>query len=115
MNKEKPNKRSESGITLIALLVMIILIVILAAVTVKGLAGNEGLLSVAGTAAEEHKIAVYKERINNNVRETIVTKAVLGKTATLRRHSRKLKKRNRLHKRGSNRRRRNRLRADISM
>ena len=81
MNKVKPKQRSESGITLIALLVMIIIIVILAGITVKGIAGNEGLLSVAGTAAEEHKIAVYKERINNNVRETVLAKAVLRKNS----------------------------------
>ena len=81
MNKVRPNKSSESGITLIALLVMIIIIVILAAITGKGLTGNEGLLSVAETAAEDHKIAVYKERINNNVRETIIAKAALRKNS----------------------------------
>lgn len=78
MNKKH---KSESGLTLIALLVMIIIMVILAAVTVKGIAGNEGLLSVAGEAAEEHKIATYKERINNNVRETVLGKAVLRKNS----------------------------------
>ena len=37
MNKVKPKQRSESGITLIALLVTIVLIVILASVTIRGL------------------------------------------------------------------------------
>ena len=81
MNKVGPNKPSESGITLIALLVMIILLVILAGVTIKGLVGNEGLLFVAETSAEEHKIAVYKERIEQNVRATVIGKGIMRKSS----------------------------------
>ncbi len=77
----KLETKGENGITLIALFVMIILIVILSAVTVRGLTGKGGLIETAGNAAEEHKIVTYKEKIEQNVRETVVAKAVLRKNS----------------------------------
>ena len=104
MSKWRPNKRSESGITLIALLVMIIIIVILAAITVKGIAGNEGILSVAGEAEEDYKITAEKERLDQIIRAEMIAGTTHGKIPTLRRNSRK-NKRTRRNKRRSNRRR----------
>ena len=43
MNK-KPKPKHEGGITLISLIVMIILLVILAAVTIRGITGEDGIL-----------------------------------------------------------------------
>ena len=81
MNKVRPNKRSESGVTLIALLVMIIILVILAGVTIQGLTGQGGIIGVSADAAEQHKIKAYEERIEQNVRATIVAKGVLRKNS----------------------------------
>ena len=81
MNKVGPNKPSESGITLIALLVMIILIVILAGVTIQGLTEQGGIIGVSADVAEEHKIAVYKERIEQNVRATVIGKGIMRKSS----------------------------------
>ncbi len=81
MNKWRPNKRSESGVTLIALLVMIIILVILSAVTIQGITGKEGIIGTSADAAEQHKIATYEERIEQNVRATIVAKGVLRKNS----------------------------------
>ena len=81
MNKVRPNKKSESGVTLIALLVMIILLVILSAVTIQGITGREGIIGTSADAAEQHKIKAYEERIEQNVRATIVAKGVLRKNS----------------------------------
>ena len=81
MRKVKPKPLSESGVTLIALLVMIIILVILAGVTIQGLTGQGGIIGVSADAAEQHKIATYEERIEQNVRATIVAKAVLRKNS----------------------------------
>ncbi len=81
MNKVGPNKKSESGVTLIALLVMIIILVILSAVTIQGLTGQGGIIGVSADAAEQHKIKAYEERIEQNVRATIVAKGVLRKNS----------------------------------
>ena len=81
MNKVKPKQRSESGVTLIALLVMIIILVILSAVTIQGITGREGIIGTSADAAEQHKIKAYEERIEQNVRATIVAEGVLRKNS----------------------------------
>ena len=80
MNKNR--NKSERGITLIALLVMIIILVVLAAVTIRGIAGSEGLISSTETAAVEYKIASYEEQIEQKVRSIIIANAALGKETT---------------------------------
>ena len=81
MNKVRPNKKGESGITLIALIVMIIILVILSAVAIRGITGQEGIINVSANAAEQHKIATYEERIEQNVRATVIAKGVLRKNS----------------------------------
>ncbi len=75
--------KSEQGITLIALLVMIILLVILAAITIRGVTGNEGILNVAEIAAEDYKIKAKQESLEEAIRAEMIAKATQGKTATL--------------------------------
>ena len=81
MKKSKPKARSESGITLIALLVMIIIIVILAGITIRALTGNEGLLSVAGEAAENYEITAKKEALDQAIRSEMIAQATLRKNS----------------------------------
>lgn len=104
MDKGKANKSSERGVTLIALIVMILLVVILSAVTIKGLTGDSGLLSSAETAAIDYARAAVIEKLNQNIRAEMTSKATMGKIATLRRNSRNNKKARR-SKRCSNSRR----------
>lgn len=75
MNKCRPNKSGESGITLIALIIMIILIVILASVTIRGITEKEGMLSVAETSIENYKVKSYEEKINQNATSTVIRKS----------------------------------------
>lgn len=79
MEKVKPNKKSEKGVTLIALLVMIIILVILAGVTIKGITGNGGIVTETETAAIEYKMAGYKEQIEQKVRSIVIAGGVLRK------------------------------------
>ncbi len=59
---DETNKRNK-GITLIALIVTIIILLILAGVTIATLTGENGILSKAGKASEETKIATAEEKI----------------------------------------------------
>lgn len=83
MNKVRPNKKSESGITLIALIVMIIILVILSGIVIKGITGEEGIISTAEVTAEEYKIAEYKEEIEQGVRNSIVKQGMAGEEITI--------------------------------
>ncbi len=55
--------KKENGITLIALVITITILLILAGISIATLTGENGLLSKANTAKEEHKIAQYKEEL----------------------------------------------------
>ena len=57
-------KKSEKGITLIALVITIIVLIILASVSIAMLTGENGILSKASTAKEKHLIAQYEEELN---------------------------------------------------
>ena len=57
--KRKMNK----GITLIALVITIIVLLILAGISLATLTGQNGVLTKANSAKDEHKINQYKEEI----------------------------------------------------
>ena len=56
-------KKQESAITLIALVLTIVVLLILAGITLNAVIGENGILDKSKTAANEYKIAQYKERI----------------------------------------------------
>lgn len=62
--KQMKNRKSNNGITLIALVITIIVLLILAAVSIAMLTGENGILSKASTAKEKHLIAQYEEELN---------------------------------------------------
>ncbi len=88
MIKVKPKTTSESGITLIALLVMIVLLVILSAVAIQGLGGNHGLIESSQVAAEDYKITAQKESLEQTIRAEMIAKGTIRKNSNTRRNSR---------------------------
>ena len=64
-------KNFNSGITLIALVITIIVLLILAGISIATLTGENGILTKANTAKEEHLISQYKEEINLIIAEEI--------------------------------------------
>ena len=82
MKKVKPNKTSESGITLIALIVTIILLVILSAVVIRGITGDEPLIGTTIDAKEDYKVTSDREEIEHVVHSEIIAKSTIGETAT---------------------------------
>ena len=75
--------QKERGITLIALIITIILIVILAAITIRGLTGKEGLLATSTKVANEYVVKQNQEQIEMLLQSIILEDAVKGKTTTL--------------------------------
>ena len=67
MKKERTNQ----GITLIALVITIIILLILAGISIAMLTGQNGLLTKALKAKEEHLISQYKEEINLIIAEEV--------------------------------------------
>ncbi len=74
--KRKMNK----GITLIALVITIIVLLILAGISLATLTGQNGVLTKANSAKDEHKINQYKEEINLIVADEIAERQVTAKT-----------------------------------
>ncbi len=72
MKKRKPNKRSESGITLVALIVTIILLVILTAVVIRNITASDNLIDTTMTAREEYNVKSYKQQIEEVAQSVIV-------------------------------------------
>ena len=62
--KQMKNRKSNNGITLIALVITIIVLLILAAVSIAMLTGENGILRKASNAKEKHLIAQYEEELN---------------------------------------------------
>ena len=60
----KKGIKQTKGITLIALVITIIILLILAGISIAMLTGQNGLLTKALKAKEEHLISQYKEEIN---------------------------------------------------
>jgi len=89
MNIRKPNKNKaakwpfisctsrEQGITLISLIVAIIILIILAAVSIRGIAGEESIIRVSETATEDYNILQYKEQIEQ-LRESVILKSEIS-------------------------------------
>ena len=59
--KTKGKNKSKRGITLISLVVTIIVLLILAGISVTMLAGENNIIKKAGQAADETKLAAYKD------------------------------------------------------
>ena len=103
MKNTKPNKQgsklpfinhtqNESGITLIALIVSIIILILLAAVSIKWVTGQEGILKVSSDATEDYNILQYKEQIEN-LRESIILKSeIAGESINLEKLTREMSK-----------------------
>ena len=62
--KTKGKNKSKRGITLISLVVTIIVLLILAGISVTMLAGENNIIKKAGQAADETKLAAYKDAIS---------------------------------------------------
>ena len=62
MEKSKKDTKVK-GITLIALVITVIVLLILAAISVSMLTGENNIIKKAGQAADETKLAGYKEEI----------------------------------------------------
>ena len=96
MKRSKPNRRhaigmfDEHGITLIALVIMIIILVIIAAIVIRTVTGDNNLIGSTTNAAENYKIAEYKEMIAAQITATIQANMLKGEETTLRRNSRRL-------------------------
>ena len=71
------------GITLIALVITIIVLLILAGVSIKLVAGENGIISRTQTAVEEHKIAKYIEQIDMVRAEVFIDKKGENEEVTL--------------------------------
>ncbi len=72
MKKSKPNKTSESGITLVALIITIILLVILTAVVIKNITSSDNLIDTTMTAREEYNVKSYVQQIEEVAQSVIV-------------------------------------------
>lgn len=64
MKIETQKRKSNKGITLIALVITIIILLILASVTIAAISGNNGILTNAAKAKVETRAATIEERIN---------------------------------------------------
>ena len=67
-------KKSNNGITLIALVITIILLLILAGVTIVTLTGDNGILTKAADAKDSNSIGNEKEKIGLAYNEYIIKK-----------------------------------------
>ncbi len=74
MKKRKPNKTSESGITLIALIITIALLVILTAVVIRNITASDNLIDTTMTAREEYNVKSYRQQIEEVVQSVIIRK-----------------------------------------
>ena len=79
----KKNKTSEQGITLIALIIMIVILVIIAAITIRAVTGDEGLIKTTAKSAEEHEIMAYKAQITQKVQSTVMSYMAKGEEPSL--------------------------------
>ena len=89
MKKEKkPNKVrvstfNQHGITLIALVIMIIILVIIAAIVIRAVTGDNNLIGSTTNAAENYKIAEYKEMISAEITSCIQNNMLKGESTSI--------------------------------
>ena len=76
-------KKSNKGITLIALVITIIVLLILAGVTIATLIGDNGILTKANEAKEKNEIAEVKERAQLDIVSWVTDKMENGEDATV--------------------------------
>ncbi len=67
--KEKQRKSSESGITIIALVVTIAVLLILAGVSITSLVGSEGVID--STKKSVNEVVSTEDELNNNLNDLI--------------------------------------------
>ena len=77
MQKQK-NKKSETGITLIALVVSIIVLIILAGVSITMLVGENGIITQAQRAKENTELAEKQEKEDMSELEDEINEAITG-------------------------------------
>ena len=75
--------KTERGITLIALIITIAVAIILVSIAVRGIAGNDGLISKASTAVENEQVAEYEQKIALKLETTIKEQDILGKETNI--------------------------------
>ena len=83
MNSQKKTNIAEKGITLITLVITVILLIILAAITIKRLVVEDGMIETTLTAKEEHTIAEYKGSLEQVAQSVIMSNNIKGKDTTL--------------------------------
>lgn len=87
MKESKPNQ-TEYGITLVALVFTVVILAILAALAIKDITGDEGIISVTETATEDYTVIQYKEELLQVTQNTIIAYSAIRKRSKLKRHSR---------------------------
>ncbi len=80
--------REDKGITLIALLIMVILVVILAAISIKGLTGKEGIFASSSKIGNEYVIAQYGEQVEQLANSIILKDSLARKNHNNRKYGR---------------------------
>lgn len=83
MNKKENTSTGEKGITLIALLVMIIILIILSVVIVRGITGDESIITTTEEVAEDYNITSYREQLEQIVRSIIIEYSARGEEPTI--------------------------------
>ena len=83
MKGQKKTNMAEKGITLVTLVITVILLIILAAIAIRSLVGNDGMVETTLTAKEEHTIAEYKSSLEQVSQSVIMSNNIKGKETTL--------------------------------
>ena len=83
MKSQKKTNMAEKGITLVTLVITVILLIILAAIAIRSLVGNDGMVETTLTAKEEHTIAEYKSSLEQVSQSVIMSNNIKGKETTL--------------------------------
>lgn len=88
------NKKSQSGITLIALIITIIVLLILAGVTINTVIGENGILTQATKAKIQYDLAALKEEVESELAILQIDEINTGKKLTVSEKIDKLKEKN---------------------
>ena len=86
---KKPKPKYEGGITLISLIVIIVLMIILAAVTIRGITGHEGILDSSSEITNTYIIEQYREQVQELARGIILKDSILRKRDNTREYGRR--------------------------
>ena len=83
MNKRKQIRLKEAGITLVTLVITVIILIILAAIVIRTIVGQDGMIETTLTAKEEYTIAQYREALIQIAQGVIMGNTAEGKETTL--------------------------------